>query len=64
MATDVAYYTYIYAKVDNAHYQQVTSNSRSAQLFGKCLGASLGQILMMYDWVSLDVLIYITLASK
>lgn len=60
----MAYFTYIYAKVDKEHYQQVTSNSRSAVLFGRCTGAFLSQFLMMYELVTVDKLLYISLASE
>ena len=32
MATEIAYYTYIYAKVDREHYPKVTSHTRASVL--------------------------------
>lgn len=64
MASEVAYMTYIYAKVDEEHYQQVTSNTRSALLFGRCAGALLSQFLMMYNVMNPLELIYISFGSE
>lgn len=63
-ATDIAYFTYIYSKVDREHYQQVTSNARSAILFGRCTGAVMSQLFMMYKVLSVDKLNYISFGSK
>lgn len=63
-ATEIAYFTYIYAKVDKGHYQQVTSNARSAMLFGRCTGAVMSQLFMMYKVVSVNKLNYISFGSE
>lgn len=47
-ACDVAYYTYIYAKVDKANYQIVTGHTRSAILAGRFLGAVISQLLISF----------------
>ena len=47
-ATEIAYFTYIYAKVDRQHYQQVTSHTRAASLCGRFASASLAQLLVYY----------------
>ncbi|XP_049803676.1 thiamine transporter 1-like [Schistocerca nitens] len=46
MASEVAYYTYIYAKVDRVHYQKVTSHTRSAYLTGRFTSSVVSQILV------------------
>lgn len=64
MASEVAYFTYIYAKVDKAHYQKVTGHARTAFLLGKA-GAGLSSQLFVY-WDVLDYLQlnYVTAAGK
>lgn len=64
MAAEVAYYTYIYAKVDREKYQIVTGHTRSAILVGKFLGGVLGQILVSFDLMDLRELNYVSLACK
>ncbi|RXG55935.1 Thiamine transporter 1 [Armadillidium vulgare] len=44
-ATEVAYYTYIYAQVDARHYQKVTSYTRSAILAGRFASGLLSQVV-------------------
>ncbi|KAK6621677.1 hypothetical protein RUM44_001484 [Polyplax serrata] len=64
MASEVAYFTYIYAKVDKAHYQKVTGHARTAFLLGKA-GAGLSSQLFVY-WDVLDYLQlnYVTAAEQ
>ena len=52
-STEVAYFTYIYAKVSGEFYQQVTSFTRTALLLGRFLSGVLSQLL-----ISLDILDY------
>ena len=47
-ATEVAYYTYIYAKVSVDKYKQVSSYTRSAYLFGRFSCGILSQVLISY----------------
>lgn len=63
-ATEIAYFTYIYAKVDRQHYQQVTSHTRAAVLCGRFAAASLAQLLVFYNIMDYRDLNYITLAGK
>lgn len=42
-ATEVAYYSYIYAVVDVQHFQKVTSYTRAVTLFGKGRIFTVGQ---------------------
>ena len=44
-STEVAYFTYIYAKVDTQHFQKVTSFTRVALLLGRFLSGVLAQLL-------------------
>ena len=64
MAAEVAYYTYIYAKVDKKYYPRVTSYTRAAIFVGKLLGDILAQALMYFQVMNYRDLNYITLASK
>uniref|UniRef100_A0A146LEY1 Thiamine transporter 2 n=1 Tax=Lygus hesperus TaxID=30085 RepID=A0A146LEY1_LYGHE len=46
ISCEVAYYTYIYAKVDPSHYQEVTGYTRAAYLTGRALSGITSQILI------------------
>lgn len=63
MAAEVAYYTYIYAKVPTEFYQQVTSHTRAAILTGRALSAILGQFLVSFHVMDYMQLNYISLAG-
>lgn len=59
MASEVAYYTYIYAKVDKIHYQQVTSHTRTAFLLGKASAGLSSQLFVdneVFDYLELNYL--------
>ncbi|RZC37179.1 Folate carrier domain containing protein, partial [Asbolus verrucosus] len=60
MAAEVAYYTYIYAKVDSEHYQKVTSHTRGAILAGRAISGISSQILISTEAMSFRDLNYIT----
>lgn len=64
MATEVAYYTYIYAKVEKQHYLKVTSHTRAAILTGKFVASSLGQILVTTDAMNFRQLNFITFGAQ
>ncbi|XP_002059225.3 thiamine transporter 1 [Drosophila virilis] len=64
MAAEVAYYTYIYAKVDRARYQIVTGHTRAAILGGKFLGGIVAQLLVSTDCMNFRQLHYISLATQ
>uniref|UniRef100_T1I4G6 Uncharacterized protein n=1 Tax=Rhodnius prolixus TaxID=13249 RepID=T1I4G6_RHOPR len=55
-ACEVAYYTYIYAKVDKEHYQEVSSHTRASYLIGRALSGILSQILVStgFSYLSLN----------
>lgn len=63
MATEVAYYTYIYAKVDKSYYQKVTSHTRAAILSGRFVAGILGQLLIFYNLFDYRELNFITFAG-
>lgn len=50
MACEVAYYTYIYAKVDKEHFQEVSSHTRSAYLAGRCVSGIVSQTLIYFGF--------------
>ncbi|CAB0008664.1 unnamed protein product [Nesidiocoris tenuis] len=54
IACEVAYYTYIYAKVDKSHYQEVTGYTRAAYLTGRALSGVASEVL--FQWVGLELL--------
>lgn len=64
IATEVAYFTYIYAKVSKEHYLTVTSHSRAALLTGKCMSGIIGQLLVKIDLMNIRQLNYITLFAQ
>lgn len=64
MATEVAYYTYIYAKVEKQHYLKVTSHTRAAILTGKFVASSLGQILVTTEAMDYRQLNFITFGAQ
>ncbi|XP_078039069.1 thiamine transporter 2 [Augochlora pura] len=62
-STEVAYYTYIYAKVDKEHYQEVTSHTKAASLFGRCMSGIIAQLTVSFDMLNYHELNYLTLAA-
>ncbi|EFA04966.1 thiamine transporter 1 [Tribolium castaneum] len=62
-ASEVAYYTYIYAKVDKEHYQKVTSHTRGAILAGRAISGISSQVLVSTKWMDFKELNYITFAA-
>jgi len=63
MSTEVAYYTYIYAKVDKNEYKKVTSYTYTAILVGNFGAAVLSQLLVSYEWMNYHQLNYLTLGG-
>ncbi|KAI8129812.1 Folate transporter 1 [Lucilia cuprina] len=64
MAAEVAYYTYIYAKVDKKHYPKVTSHTRAAMFAGKLVASISSQLLLTFNVMDYRDLNYITLATQ
>ncbi|XP_045488336.1 reduced folate transporter isoform X2 [Pieris rapae] len=64
MATEVAYLTYIYAKVDSSKYPKVSSYTRMAALTGRFLSGVSSQLLIHFNIMDLRDLNYITLTAQ
>lgn len=64
MAAEVAYYTYMYAKVDKEKYQRVTGHARASLLSGRFIASVLAQILVSFDVMNLRDLNKISLGGK
>ncbi|XP_026482359.1 thiamine transporter 1-like [Ctenocephalides felis] len=64
MSTEVAYYTFIYAKVDKEHYQKVTSHTRAATLVGRFIAGSSAQILVYTKLMDYRDLNYISIVAQ
>ncbi|XP_063634157.1 thiamine transporter 2-like [Cydia splendana] len=64
MATEVAYYTYMYAKVETSKYARVTSLARVAALAGRFLSGVTAQLLTHLHLMDFRELNYITFSSQ
>lgn len=64
MAAEIAYYTYMYAKVDRSQYQKVTGHVRAAILTGRFSASFLGQVLYSFELMNTRELNYITLGAQ
>lgn len=60
MASEVAYYTYMYAKVDRSKYQRVTGHTRSAILAGRFISAVIAQVFVTMHVMNVRELCYIS----
>ncbi|XP_043283991.1 thiamine transporter 1 isoform X2 [Venturia canescens] len=63
MSTEVAYYTYIYAKVSKDRYQVVSSYTRGAFLFGRFASGTVAQLTTSFHILDYHQLNYLTLAG-
>ncbi|XP_076137793.1 thiamine transporter 1 [Alosa pseudoharengus] len=61
MASEVAYYSYIYSVVDLRHYRKATSYCRATQLLGYTVGSVLGQLLVSFGLLSYHYILVFTL---
>ncbi|XP_011700298.1 PREDICTED: thiamine transporter 2-like isoform X2 [Wasmannia auropunctata] len=64
MSTEVAYYTYIYAKVDKKHYQEVTGHTKAATLFGRSMSGFVAQLTASFGLLNYHQLNFITLSAN
>ncbi|CAD0195259.1 unnamed protein product [Chrysodeixis includens] len=64
MATEVAYYTYIYAKVESDKYPRVSSYTRIAALSGRFLSGITAQLLTHFGLMDYRELNYITFTAQ
>ena len=62
-ATEVAYYSYLYAKLDKAHYQRATSLAKAVILIGKASSGLTSQVLLHFCVMDYLELNYITLGG-
>ncbi|KAI5692596.1 hypothetical protein M8J76_009711 [Diaphorina citri] len=62
-STEVAYYTYIYAKVEPQYFQQVTSYMRGAVLSGRFISSIVSQVLLIGNIMTIDQLNDLTLGG-
>ncbi|XP_030565762.1 thiamine transporter 1 [Drosophila novamexicana] len=63
-ATEVAYYSYIYAKVEKKYYPRVTSHTRAAMFVGKLVAGLSAQLLISFYWMNYMQLMYISVGSQ
>lgn len=63
MAAEIAYYTYMYAKVEKDRYQKVTGHARASLLTGRFVASVIGQILVSFDLTDLRQLNFISLGG-
>ncbi|KAJ2943936.1 hypothetical protein O0L34_g8258 [Tuta absoluta] len=64
IATEVAYLTYIYAKVDSGKYPRVSSYTRIAALAGRFISGVAAQLLTHFNLMDYHDLNYITLSAQ
>lgn len=64
MAAEVAYHTYIYAKVDKKYYPKVSSYTRTTMFAGKMFEGILAQTLVYFKLMNYRQLSYVTLGCK
>lgn len=63
-AAEIAYFSYIYAKVDREHYQKVTSHTRAAIYSGRFFAGVLAQILVYFKAMDYKELNYLSVAAQ
>lgn len=64
MAAEVAYYTYMYAKVEKEKYQVVTGQARASLLSGRFIASVLAQVLYSTGLMNFRELNYISLGGN
>uniref|UniRef100_A0A0N4Z210 Thiamine transporter 2 n=1 Tax=Parastrongyloides trichosuri TaxID=131310 RepID=A0A0N4Z210_PARTI len=62
-ATEIAYFSYIYAYFDEKYYRKITIGSRVSINLGKCVSYFIAQIIIQNSLGSYDTLNYISLGS-
>lgn len=61
---EVAYYSYIYAKVSKDHFKAVSSHTRAALLTGRFTSGLLSQSLKYFELMNTHTLNYFTLSTQ
>lgn len=64
IACEVAYYTYIYSKVDKKYYKIVSSHMKMACLLGRLVSSLLAQFLIDNSFLTVAYLNHLTLAGE
>lgn len=64
ISCEVAYFTYIYAKVSKDHYLAVTSHTRAALLAGKFISGVVGQTLVRTQLMNIRDLNFISFGAQ
>lgn len=64
LSTEVAYFTYMYAKVDKLHYQKVTSHTRCAFLLGRFMAGVVAQLTTSLNLLNYEELNYLSIGCK
>lgn len=64
MASEVAYYTYMYAKVDKEKYQKVTGHARASLLSGRFIASVLAQVLYSFGVMDERELNYLSVGGE
>lgn len=64
LSAEVAYYSYIYAKVDKKHYQEVTSHTKAASLLGRSISGIVAQLSASFNLLDYHQLNYLTASGK
>lgn len=63
LSTEIAYFAYIYAKVDKEHYQEITSHVLAALSLGKFVAGVTGQFLVSFELLNYHQLNYLTISG-
>lgn len=63
MAAEVAYYTYMYAKVEKQRYQKVTGQTRASLLSGRFVASVIAQAVISTETMDVRQLNYISLGG-
>ena len=63
LASDVAYFAYVFAVTNSTNFRRVSCLSRSAVLVGQCLSFSFGQLMTSVTSTDVQILVYISLGS-
>lgn len=63
LSTEVAYYTYIYTKVDKEHYQEVTGHTKAASLVGRSMAGIIAQLTASLHILDFHQLNYLTVSA-
>lgn len=64
-SSEVAFTTYLYAKVDDKqYYQKITSLVKASMLFGRFLSGLIGQVIISTELLNKLHLVYISIFSK